>query len=71
MKNSRNNGNATKNIIGKKIEYYRKLNGYTYKKLTDNLMLLGIDIPLHSIYDIEKGKRTVIDYEICRFSKMF
>ena len=69
MKNSRKD--KIKNIIGEKVRYYRKLNNYTYSKLSDELMLLGIDIPLHSIYDIEKGKRTIVDYEICRFGKMF
>lgn len=69
MKNSRKS--EFKNIIGEKVRYYRKLNQLTYNQLSNELMLLGIDIPFHSIYDIEKGKRTVVDYEICRFCKMF
>ncbi len=71
MRNSRKNDNGTKNIIGEKIRYYREINNYTYSSLSDNLMLLGIDIPLQSIYKIEKGKRTVVDYEICGFAKCF
>lgn len=69
MKNSRKS--ELKNVIGEKLSYYRKLNKYTYTKLSDDLMLLGIDIPWHSIYDIEKGKRSVVDYEICGLAKCF
>ena len=70
MKNSRKNDNELKNTISEKVRYYRKLNHYTYSSLSDKLMLLGIDIPLQSLYKIEKGKRTVVDYELCRSCKM-
>ena len=33
-------------------------------------MLIGIDISTQSIYDIEIGKRTVLDYELCAFAKV-
>ena len=33
-------------------------------------MLLGIDISAQAIYDIELGKRTIVDYELCAFSKI-
>ena len=69
MKNSRKN--EIKNVIGEKVRYYRKLNNYSYTKLSNELMLLGIDVTWHSIYDIEKGKRTVVDFEICGFAKCF
>ena len=71
MKNSRKSDNQIKNVISEKVRYYRQLNNYTYESLSNELMLLGIDIHWHSLYNIEKGKRTVVDYEICRFSKMF
>ncbi len=70
MRNSRKEYNKMKNIISEKVRYYRKINNYTYSSLSNKLMLLGIDIPLHSIYKIEKGERTVVDYEICRSCKM-
>ena len=66
MRNSRKSENGVKNIVSEKIRYYREINNFTYSGLSDRLMLLGIDIPLQSIYEIEKGKRTVVDYEICR-----
>ena len=47
MKNSRKS--EFKNIIGEKVRYYRKLNQLTYNQLSNELMLLGIDIPFHSI----------------------
>ena len=33
-------------------------------------MLKGIDISTQSIYDIEIGKRTVLDFELCAFAKV-
>ena len=34
-------------------------------------MLHGIDIHKQEIYKIEKGIRTVVDYELCAFAKVF
>ena len=34
-------------------------------------MLYGIDINKQEIYKIEKGIRTVVDYELCGFAKVF
>lgn len=70
MKNSRNIEGKL-NVIGDKIRYYRKLNNISYEKLSNMLMLYGIDIHRQAIYNIEKGIRTVVDYEICAFAKCF
>ena len=51
------------NVIGNKIKYYQKL--------SDELMLLGVDIHKQAIYNIEVGKRTIVDYELCAFAKCF
>ena len=59
------------NVVGSKIKYYRELNNLSYQKLSDQLMLLGIDIHKQAIYNIEKGIRTVVDYELCAFMKVF
>ena len=59
------------NVVGDKIKYYRELNKLSYQKLSDKLMLLGIDIHKQSIYKIEIGDRTVTDYELCGFAKCF
>lgn len=63
--------NGTLNVVGNKIRYYRKLNNFSYQKLSDMLMLLGVDIHKQAIYNIEKGIRTVVDYELCAFAKCF
>lgn len=70
MKNSRNTEGKL-NIIGDKIRKYRKLNNLSYEKLSKMLMLHGVNIHRQAIYNIEKGIRTVVDYEICGFAKCF
>ena len=59
------------NIVKDKIRYYRELNNYSNQTLSDKLMLHGIDIHKQEIYKIETGKRTVVDYELCGFAKVF
>jgi len=69
MKNSRREGNS--NVVSNKIRYYREKNNLSYQKLSDELMLYGIDIHKQAIYRIEKNQRTVVDYELCGFAKCF
>ncbi len=72
MRNSRNNSYIDGlNVVGTKIKYYRELNNLSYQKLSDKLMLYGIDIHKQAIYNIEIGIRTVVDYELCAFAKCF
>ena len=59
------------NVVANQIKYYRKKNNLSYQKLSDKLMLLGVDIHKQAIYNIEIGKRTVVDYELCAFAKCF
>ena len=59
------------NVVGEKIKYYRELNKLSYQKLSDKLMLLGIDIHKQAIYNIEIGIRTEVDYELSGFAKCF
>ncbi|MCI9366116.1 MAG: helix-turn-helix transcriptional regulator [Clostridia bacterium] len=70
MNNSRK-CNGELNVIGNKIKYYRELNNISYQKLSNMLMLHGVDIHKQSIYNIEIGRRTIVDYEICAFAKCF
>ncbi len=58
------------NTVGKVIYLKRKELKFSRQKLSDKLMLIGIDISIQSIYDIEIGKRTVLDYELCGFAKV-
>ena len=41
------------------------------QNLSDELMLIGIDIPKSSLQNIENGKRIVREYELYAFSKVF
>ena len=70
MNNSRSKEGKL-NVVGTKIKYYRELNNLSYQKLSDKLMLLGIDIHKQAIYNIEVGKRTIVDFELCAFAKCF
>lgn len=58
------------NTVGKNINLKRSELKLSRQKLSDKLMLLGIDISTQSIYDIEVGKRTVLDYELCALAKV-
>ena len=46
------------------------LNGWARSKLSDELMLIGIDINYDSIYKIEKGRRIVKDFELSAIAKV-
>lgn len=52
------------NIVGKNIQTKREALNYSRQYVSDRLMNIGIDIPEHSVYEIEVGTRTVIDYEL-------
>lgn len=72
MANSRNYSvlNGKLNIIGNKIQEYRENSSLSRQVLSNKLMILGIDISANSIYDIEAGTRTVVDFEICAIAKV-
>ena len=59
------------NVVKDTIRFYREKNNYSYEHLSNLLMLHGIDINKQEIYKIEKGIRTVVDYELCGFAKVF
>lgn len=70
--NKRKYSNALKgklNTVGKNILILRSERKMSRQKLSDKLMLKGVDISTQSIYDIEVGKRTVLDYELCAIAK--
>ncbi len=71
MNNSRNKPTSYLNVVSDKIKYYRTLNNWSYEELSAKLMILGIDIHKQSLYKIETGQRTVVDYELCAFAKCF
>lgn len=73
MANSRNCSNISDgklNVTGQIIKNYRENMKLSRQILSDKLMMIGIDIPANSIYDIEMGTRTIVDYEICAIAKV-
>lgn len=63
--------NGKLNIIGNIIKTYREERGWSLSQTSDQLMLIGIDIPRSSIQRIEQGDRVIKDYELVGFSKIF
>lgn len=59
------------NIVGKNIKIAREKNDLSRQDVSNKLMIFGIDISSQSIFDIETGSRTVIDYELCALAKIF
>ena len=71
MANARNYSilNGKLNVVGNQIQKYRKDANISRQTLSDRLMIMGFDISANSIYDIENGTRTVVDYDICAIAK--
>lgn len=59
------------NILGKNIRNLRLSNNFTKAELSRKLELLGIVIYSQDIYRIENGKRTIKDFEVLEFAKIF
>ena len=58
------------NCVGFNIREFRLDKKWSRKKLSDQLLFLGVDISTQAIYDIEIGKRTVLDYELFGIAKV-
>ncbi len=58
------------NTVGNNIKNAREKNNLSRQNVSNQLMLLGLDISSQSVFDIETGSRTVIDYELCAFAKI-
>ena len=71
MNNTRRTETGSLNVVAERIRYYREHQDLSYQALSNKLMLYGIDIHKQAIYKIEKGLRTVVDYELCGFAKCF
>lgn len=57
--------NDNLNVIGPILRKKRIEKKLSFEKLSDKLLLLGVNIPVTSLYRIENNERTVRDYEIC------
>lgn len=69
MKNSGKYNNNL-NVIGTTLRKIRLEKGISFEKLSNQLLLLGINIPITSLHRIENNQRTVRDYEICALARI-
>ena len=58
------------NVVGDNINRIRIQKNLSAQQLSDKLIMIGLDIHRQSIYDIESGKRTVADYELCAIAEI-
>lgn len=73
MSQTRNKYKALKgklNVTGSNINRIRIEQNISAQILSDKLIMIGLDIHRQAIYDIEAGKRTVADYELCAIAEM-
>lgn len=70
MGNNRKRYNNKINISSNMIRKYWELRDLSREDLSTKLMLEGIDIPAQAIANIEKGTRTIVDYELCGIAKV-
>lgn len=64
MKNSNKYENNL-NVIGPTLRQKRKELNMSFEKLSNKLLLLGVNIPVTCLHRIENNQRTVRDYELC------
>ncbi len=62
--------NCKLNVLGSIIKSHRKEIGWSLVELSNQLMLIGIDIPKSSLIRLEAGKRIIKDYELAGLSKV-
>ena len=58
------------NVIGNTLKEIRVSKGFSLEKLSNQLLLLNVNIPVTSLHRIENNQRTVRDYEICAIAKV-
>lgn len=58
------NRNGLLNIIGARTRFARGEKKWSANDLATQLQLLGVDLASPGIYHIEKGKRSVSDFEL-------
>lgn len=59
------------NILSANIKKYRLKCEFSQADLCRELALLGVTMYTADIYDIEYNKRTIKDYEVYAFAKVF
>ena len=69
MKSNGYKGSANK--VGKNIRMLRFARGLSQRKLAEEMQLKGYNFERTTILKIEKGKRTILDYEVEAFADIF
>ena len=59
------------NIIGSKVQQFRKKNRMSQQKLSNKLELMGVYVCRGSVSRIEDWSRTVTDIELYALAKVF
>lgn len=59
------------NILYSNIKYYRIKKGFSQADLCRELALIGVTMYTADIYEIEYNLRTIKDYEVYAFAKVF
>jgi len=59
-----------KNVIHKKLAYYRELRGMTQEALATQMQLLNVSMDQQMLSRIENDLRMVTDYELACFCKI-
>lgn len=73
MSNARNPYSPLKgklNVTGNNINRIRSQQNLSAQQLSDKLIMLGLDIHRQAIYDLEAGRRTITDYELCAIAEI-
>lgn len=58
------------NVVGKTLRQKRIEKGFSFERLSNGLLLLGVNIPVTNLHRIEHNQRTVRDYELCAIAKV-
>ena len=59
------------NIVGKNIKKYRELKELSQSDVCCQMALLGITLYKSDIYNIERSKRIIKDFELFAFAKIY
>lgn len=62
--------NNKANVTGNAIKHFRLEKKWSQATLSNQLMMIGIDINSDGIYKIEKGIRIVKDFELSAIAKV-
>ena len=62
--------NGNKNIIYKRLRYYRELRGFSQEQLAAKLQTMNVNIDQQMVSKIKHDQRLVTDYELACFCQV-